>query len=298
MLTNFQMVLDEAKKRGGGRIAIAGAESTAVLEAVRMGLEYGILKPVFVGNEEKIAAIAREIAFDLAGIPIHHRTDENDTAEKAVALVHAGEADGLMKGKVSTPTLLKAVLNKKFNVRTDRLLSHIALLEVPTYHKFLLSTDGGMVIRPTLEQKVGILKNGVEVMQKLGVERPKVAVLAAIETVNADMPETVDAEALVGMAKKGDLGNVEVEGPLALDIALSPEAARIKGVDSKITGDPDILLVPDIASGNILGKALWHLAGAKIAGLIVGARKPIILLSRSDSAMTKLNSIALAVVTA
>jgi phosphate butyryltransferase len=298
MMTNFQMVLDEAKRRGGGSIAIAGAESLAVLEAVRMGLEYGILKPVFVGDRDKIAAIAEEIAFDLADIPVHHRTEENEIAETAVALVHAGDADGLMKGKVSTPALLKAVLNRKFNLRTDRLLSHIALLEVPTYHKFLLSTDGGMVIRPTLEQKIGILKNGVAVMQKLGIARPKVAVLAAIETVNADMPETLDAEALVGLATKGELGNVEVEGPLALDIALSPESARIKGVESNISGDPDILLVPDIASGNILGKALWHLAGAKIAGLIVGARKPIILLSRADSAMTKLYSIALAVVTA
>jgi phosphate butyryltransferase len=210
--------------------------------------------------------------------------------------VHEGEADGLMKGKVSTPGLLKAVLNKKYNLRTDRLLSHIALMEIPSYHKLLLFTDGGMVITPNLEQKVGILLNGVQVMQGIGVQRPKVAVLAAIEKVNADMPETVDAEKLVQMARRGELGKVEVEGPMAMDIAMSPEAARLKGFESQISGDPDILLMPNISAGNISAKALWHLAGAKIAGLIVGARKPIVLLSRSDDAVTKLNSIALAVV--
>ena len=218
-------------------------------------------------------------------------------AERAVALVDSGEAEGVMKGKVSTPDLLKAVLNKKYNLRTERLLSHIALLEVPTYHKFLMVTDGGMVIQPTLEQKIGILKNGVEMMQKLGIGRPKVAVLAAIEQVNPDMVETVDAKTIVEMARRGDLGEVDVEGPMAVDIAFSPEAARVKGVETRISGDPDILLVPNVACGNIFAKGLWHLAGAKIAGLILGARCPVILLSRSDNAVTKLNSIALAVVT-
>jgi phosphate butyryltransferase len=154
-----------------------------------------------------------------------------------------------------------------------------------------------MVICPDLVQKTAILRNGAEIMRKLGVKRPKVAVLAAIEKVNPDMPETVDAEALVKMARKGELGDVEVEGPLAMDVAMSPEAAKIKGVESKISGDPDILLVPNVATGNIFAKGLWHLAHAKIAGLVVGAKKPIILLSRADNAITKLNSIALGVVT-
>ena len=297
MLTSYQAVIEKAKEEGGKKIVVAGAEGTAVLEAVKNAKMHGIMEPILVGNVDKIKTVAGEVDFDLSGIAFHQASSDEDAAAIAVDLLHTNTADGLMKGKVSTPTVLKAVLNKKEDILRGTLLSHIALLEIPTYHKLLMSTDGGMVIRPTLEQKVGILKNGIHMMYKLGVAKPKVAILAAIETVNPDMPETVDAEKLVYMAKEGEFGNAEIEGPLALDVAFSPEAARIKGVDSKITGDPDILLMPDIASGNILGKGLWHLAKAKIGGLILGAKKPIILLSRSDDAETKVNSIALGVVT-
>jgi phosphate butyryltransferase len=255
------------------------------------------MNPVLVGNQDTIQEIARDIAFPLKDILIRHETSEEGIVQSAVEMVHAGEADGLMKGKVSTPAVLKAVLNKKYNLRTGSLLSHIALLEIPTYHKLLMITDGGMVIQPTMEQKADILRNGVQMMQKLGVNRPKVGVLAAIETVNPDMPETVHAEQLCRMAREGAFGETDVEGPLAVDVVFSPEAARIKGVESRISGDPDILLVPSVVCGNIFAKGLWHLANAKIGGLILGARKPIILLSRSDDAETKLNSIALGVLT-
>lgn len=297
MLSDYDMVQREAKRLGGGTIAIAGAHSQAVLEAVKIAKDDGIMIPILVGDAEKIKQLAASISLDLRDTSVHEEREEETAAEKAVQLVHDGEAEGLMKGKVSTPVLLKAVLNKKYNLRTDRLLSHVALLEIPKYHKLLLFTDGGMVIQPTLEEKIAILKNAVEVMRALGVKRPKVAVLAAIETVNSGMPETLDAKAIVELARKGEFGNVEVEGPMAMDIALSPESARLKGVESNISGDPDILLMPNISAGNISAKGLWHLAGAQIAGLIVGARKPIILLSRADNAMTKLNSVALAVVT-
>ncbi len=297
MLTNFNSIIAEAKKRKGNRIVVAGAEGKAVLEALKIAHEDGVVEPVLVGNRNKIETIAKEVEFDLKDIKIYNMDNEQDTAEKAVELVHSVDADGLMKGKVSTPVLLKAVLDKRFDLRTERLLSHIAILEIPAYHKFLLVTDGGMVIQPTLEQKVGIIKNAAEVMQKLGIEKPKVAVLAAIEKVNPDMPETEDAKILTEMANRGELGNVEVEGPLAVDIALSPEAARLKGVKSRISGDADIFLVPNIACGNIFAKGVWYLANAKIGGLVVGAKKSIILLSRSDDAETKLNSIALGVVT-
>lgn len=176
------------------------------------------------------------------------------------------------------------------------ILSHGALLEIPSYHRLLMTTDGGMVIQPTLRQKVGILKNGIQMMKNLGIKRPKVAILAAIEKVNPDMPETVDAVKIVEMAKSGEFGDAEIEGPLALDVAISAEAARIKGVKSRISGNPDILLLPNIACGNILGKALLYLANGKSGGLILGAKRPIILLSRSDDAETKFNSIALGVV--
>jgi len=297
MLKSFKSVIAEAKKRKGNKIVVAGAEGKAVLEALKIAHEDEIVEPILVGNKSKIETIAEEVGFNLKDVELYDMSNEQDIAEKAVELVHSKHADGLMKGKVSTPALLKAVLDKRFDLRTDRLLSHIAILEIPAYHKFLLVTDGGMVIQPTLEQKVGIIKNAAEVMQKLGVEKPKVAVLAAIEKVNPNMPETEDAEILTEMARKGELGNVEVEGPLAVDIALSPEAARLKGVESRISGDPDIFLVPNIACGNIFAKGVWHLANAKIGGLVVGARKSIILLSRSDDAETKLNSIALGVVT-
>jgi phosphate butyryltransferase len=297
MLTTFDDIIKEAQKRGGRKVAIAGADGEAVLEAVNLARTRGIMNPIFVGNQEKIHQTADSLGISIHGIQIIHREDDIEICDEAVSLVDTGKANALMKGKVSTPAILRSVLNKKFNLRTDRLLSHIALLEIKGYPKLLLITDGGMVIRPTLEQKVGILRNSVEMMQKLGVVRPKVAVLAAIEKVNSDMPETQDAEQLACMAKAGELGDAIVEGPLAVDVAFSPEAAEIKGVKSTISGEPDICLVPDIASGNIFAKGLWHLAKAKIGGLILGAKEPIILLSRSDNVETKMNSIALGVVT-
>ncbi len=297
MLTSFESIIDEARKRKGGRkIVVAGAEGRAVMEAVAAAKRDGIIEPILVGNSDKINELADQIGLSLEDIRVYDERGDEETADMSVRLVHDGKADGVMKGKVNTPTLLKAVLNKKYNLRKDNLLSHIALLELPTYHKLLMITDGGMVIQPDLEQKAEIIRNGAQMMQKLGIERPKVAVLAAIEKVNPDMPETVDGEKLSQMAREGRLGEVVVEGPLAVDIVFSQEAAKIKGVESVVSGDPDILLVPNVACGNIFAKGLWHLANAKIGGLVLGARKPVILLSRSDDAETKLNSIALAVV--
>lgn len=297
MLKNYNDIKNEAIKKGGGRIAIAGAEGKTVLNAVKIASDKQIILPILIGNKKRIIEISGQINFNIDNLEIHDVSDEKNISEKAVQLVHDGHADGLMKGKISTPTLLKSVLNKKYNLKTDSLLTHIALLEIPTYHKLLMITDGGMVINPTFEQKIDIIKNGAAIMNKLGIEKPKVAVLAAIEKVNQDMPETVDAEKLARMSEKECFKNIIVEGPLAVDIALSERAAKIKGVNSKIAGNPDIFLVPNIASGNISAKGIWHLARAKIGGLIVGTRKPIILLSRSDDTETKLNSIALAVVT-
>jgi len=297
MLTTFKAIIEKARTMGGKRIAIAGAEGRSVLEAVKSAIENGIIEPILVGNSLKIKEIAKEIGLHVDEECIVDEPEEAHVAERAVELVSSGYADGLMKGKVNTPNILKAVLNKKYNLRTDRLLSHIALLELPTYPKLLMVTDGGMVIRPDLKQKAEILRNGAEMMQKLGIERPKIAILTAIETVNPDMPETEDADALKQMAIKGEFGDVVVEGPLAVDVAFSTEAARIKGVKSKISGDVDICLMPDVACGNIFAKGLWHLANARIGGLVLGARKPVILLSRSDNSETKLNSIALGAVT-
>jgi len=296
MLGNFDEILNAAIKHGGRKIAVAGAEGAAVLTALKIAKEKGIAEPVLVGNQKKIEKIAQDVKFDISSVLIYNREDEKDAAEKAVEIVDNGEASALMKGKVSTPVLLKAVLNKKYNFRTGRLLSHVTLLELPEYHKLMIISDGGMVISPTLEQKKEIIKNSIEVINKLGIDKPKIAVLAAIEKVNPDMVETEDAQALVSMAQKGEFGDVIIEGPLAMDVAMSREAAEIKGISSIVSGDPDILIVPDIACGNILAKSLIYLARARIGGVIAGAKKPIILLSRADNAETKLNSIALGVV--
>lgn len=297
-MTNYQQIIDKATEQENRRIAVAGAEGKSVLQALHTAMAQGIAQPVLVGDADKIKALAAEIEMDLAGVDVHDARDEISAAQTAVQLVHDGAADALMKGKVSTPALLKQVLNKDYNLRTGRLLSHATVLEIPVYHKLVMITDGGMVIRPSLEQKADIIRNGVEIMHRLNVARPKVAALAAIEKINPAMPETTEARQLEEMALQGELGSCEVEGPMAIDVAFSREAAEKKGIESRIAGNPDILLMPDISSGNIFAKGLWHLASAQLGGMIVGARVSIILLSRSDDAKTKLNSLALAAVTA
>ena len=296
MINNFNDIINEAVKNRKRKIAVAGAEGEAVLTALNIAQKKGIAEPVLVGDKDKILRIADKNNINLENIEIINETDEMLCAEKAVEIVDSGKASALMKGKVSTPSLLKAVLNKKFNFRTGRLLSHVSLLEIPNYDKLLIITDGGMVIYPTLEQKKEIIINAIEVANKLGVEKPKIAVLAAIEKVSPSMVETEDAKALEDMAKSGEFGNVILEGPMAMDVAMSKEAAEIKGIESKVSGDPDILIVPNIACGNILAKGLIYLAQSKIGGIISGAQKPVILLSRADNADTKLNSIAFGVV--
>ena len=277
MLTTFTEIIDTAKKKGKQRFAVAGAEGGTVLTALRQACGLGIMEPILVGDEEKIQSAAASIQFDVSDIEIIHCAEPGQIARTAVRLVDQGDADALMKGKTDTPILLKAVLNKEFNLRPDGLLSHIALLEVPSYHKLLMITDGGMVIRPDLQQKADIVRNAADMMRRMDIPKPKIAVLAASEKVNPKMPETEDAASLVELAQKGLLGDVELEGPMAMDMALSSEAALIKGVKNTVSGNPDILLVPDISCGNISAKGLIYLASAKVAGLILGARKPIVL---------------------
>jgi len=294
MLKDYQSIIEKALKKGRRRFAVAGAESKEVLEACLRAQDMGIMEPLLIGAESNIRSIAGTEHFVLKSIRIYDSSNTVATAEKAAELVHEGIADAIMKGNISTPNVLKAILDKRFGLRTGNLLSHIALMEVPTYHKLILITDSGMVIRPTLEQKVHIIQNAVLVLQKLGIDIPKVAILAANEKVSPDMPETEHAVRLVQIAKQGGFGNAIVEGPMALDMAFSSESARIKGVESRVAGDPDILLVPDIACGNIFSKGLVYLANAKISGIVVGARMPIVLISRAEKAETWIRSIALA----
>jgi phosphate butyryltransferase len=253
----------------------------------------GIVRPLLVGDAEEMARIAEAIGVDISSFEKIQEKDRHAAAAKAIDLVVQGHADLLMKGKLSTPALLSLVLEQERGLRTGRLLSHVAVVEVTSYHKLLIFSDGGMNIRPDLAKKVDILKNAISLANRLGIEKPKVALLASLETVHADIPETVDAAEMVEMSRGGELPPAVVEGPLAMDIAVSREAARVKGVESAVAGDVDILIVPDVASGNIGVKGLVYLYGARVGGVILGAKTPIVLLSRSDTVEAKLHSIAL-----
>ena len=292
-ITTFDQLLSMVKGRERKRLAIASAEGGEIIEAVKLATEEKIVSAVLIGDQAKIKEMCSEKNLDLGQVEIINAPDPKLAAKAAVETVKQGKAEILMKGKVDTSTLLKAVLDKESGLRTGAFLSHVAVVEVSSYPKFMLVTDGGMNIRPDIKQKVEIIENAVEVAKRLRVERPKVACLAAVELVNPDMQETVDAAGLVKMAERGDIKDVVIDGPIAFDAAINLEAARTKGIVSPVAGDTDIFLVPDIASGNIFVKSLIYLAGAKVGGLVVGGGAPIVLLSRSDSAQTKLYSMAL-----
>ncbi|MBT9158371.1 MAG: Phosphate acetyltransferase [Firmicutes bacterium] len=298
LIKTFDQVLEQAKRGAKCRVAVAVAEDAEVLAALTTAQAAGLAEAYLVGDAEKILLAAKESALNLTGMEIVDVPDRIMAAKVAVSLVREGRAHMLMKGLISTADILRAVLDKENGLRTGRVLSHVALIEVPTYHKMLFMTDGGQNIAPDLAQKVDILQNAVDVARALGVDTPKVAALAAVEVVNPKMQATLEAYELHLMAERGEIKNCFVHGPLALDGAISLDAARHKGIQSPVAGDADILLVPTIEVGNILYKTLVYLARARVAGLIVGAAAPIVLTSRSDSPEAKLLSIACASVVA
>ena len=287
---------DMLKKLKGDKrvtLSVAAAHDEEVLLAIKSAVEMEIITPILIGEENKIREISKEINFDLSKFKIINKETIEECAEIAVKLVSSGEADFVMKGLLDTSVILKAVLNKEWGLRTDSLLSHVMVYEVPSYDKLLVTTDGGMNIEPDYDQKVKILKNAIEATKPLGLKHIKVACLAAKEKVNSKMQATVDARALQEAGERGEFGNdVTVEGPLAFDLAVSKEAAKVKGFKSKVSGETDIMLMPTIEVGNGIGKALTYFAGAKSAGIIMGAKAPIVLVSRADSHESKLYSIA------
>lgn len=281
------------------KLAVAAAQEASVLEAVADAYKAGIAEPILVGDPGAIAAAAAQAnggaGLDISGFEIVPAKDLYASAAKAVELVRTGQAGFLMKGIIDTSLLLKAVLNKETGINAGSLVSHVAVMEVPTYHKLLVVTDAAINIAPDLSGFVDIIASAVRVSKALGVDKPKVAMLAAVEKVNADkMPCTVMASILTQMNRRGQIKDCIVDGPLALDNAISAESARIKKIASDVAGDADILVAPDIEAGNILYKCLLDLAKAKGAAIVVGAAKPIVLTSRADTAETKLASIALA----
>lgn len=295
MIHKLSELTEKARSKTKRKIAVAAAEDEAVLKSLKAANNENIVIPVLVGDKYEIEKIAKSIGFDLNDIQIIHNDKGTDvSAQIAVSLVKNGEADILMKGFVSTGSLLKAVLDKENGLRKGQILSHVAFFESPYYHKLLCVTDVAMNIAPDFDTKVHILNNAVEACHKIGIMIPKVAVIAAVETVNPKMEATVHAAMLKTMSDRKQLTGCIVDGPLAIDNAINKEAAEHKGIVSKVAGDCDVILVPDINAGNIFYKALNFLGGATTAAVIMGATVPIVLTSRSDSESSKIFSIALA----
>ncbi|MEZ5070338.1 MAG: bifunctional enoyl-CoA hydratase/phosphate acetyltransferase [Bacteroidales bacterium] len=280
------------------KLVLAASEDAHSLSAVTSAATAGIIRPVLVGDRDKTLGMAEILNLDLSPFEFIDSDHPVKSANLAVKLVHDGEADVLMKGKVGTSDMLRAVLHKEYGLRTGRLLSHFAYFEVETYHKLIAVTDVAMNIAPKLREKIDILNNAVLVLNKLGIERPKVAVLGAVEKVNTEMDATLDAALLSKMNQRDQILNCIVDGPLAFDNAVSLESAKHKEIKSEVAGDTDLLLMPDIEVGNVLYKTLVFFAKAKVASMIVGASAPIVLTSRSDSEQAKFDSILLAAVTA
>jgi len=272
-------------------------EASALAGAIEAG-QKKLITPILVGPEAKIREVAAAAGIQLGSVRIVDAAHSHESAAKAVALVRSGEAELLMKGSLHTDELLGAVVARETGLRTGRRISHVFIMDVPTYHKVLIVTDAAINIAPALDDKVDICQNAIDLARALGLDKPKVAILAAVETVNSKMPSTIDAACLCKMAERGQITGGLLDGPLAFDNAISKQAAQIKGIVSEVAGDPDILLVPDLEAGNILAKQLTFLANADSAGLVLGARVPIILTSRADSVRSRIASCGVAVLAA
>ncbi len=295
MLKTFDEVLNKAKEYGPKKMAVASAGAEDVLKAVEAARKEGLTDSILVGNKKEIIQIANKMDIDPTNYEIIDQLDKTEAARCAVELVRNKKASLLMKGMIGTARILKAILDKEIGLRTNRMLSHVYTLQIKGYDRLLTMTDGAMSINPNLEQKAQIIQNAIYYAHSMGIEEPKVAAVAALELVNPDMPATIDAACLAKMSERGQIVGGIVDGPLAFDNAISKESALHKGIESPVSGEVDILLAPDIEAANIIAKGLVYLANAVPAGLLLGAKAPVVLVSRSDSAQSKLYSIALGV---
>ena len=294
MITRLHELVEIAQENPPTRVAVAAAAHKLVLQSVQRSVERGLIVPLLVGIEQEIREQAEAIGWELEDEQIVPTSTNRAAAEAAVDLVRQGEAQILMKGYLHTDEMLRAILRHDTGLRTDRLLSHVFVLEVPTYHKLLLITDAAINIHPDIPEKAAITQNAVDLARKLGVEVPKVAALSSVETINPKIPSTVHAACLHKMAERGQIKGAIVDGPLAFDNAISAEAARDKGINSPVSGEVDVVVVPDLDAGNILSKNLEYLASAKMAGIVMGASAPVVLTSRSDPPRARVYSLALA----
>lgn len=296
---NFKVMHERAKqlahKEGPKRLTVAEAADRHVLEAVQDAFQAGLIRAILVTSKEVTRSLMEEMGMSESDYTIVMVGDETEAAREAVRLVSSGEADMVLKGKAQTSTVLRAVLDKDIGLRTRRILSHVGVYDIPGHPGLLIMSDPGMNIAPTLEEKIHIIDNAVIVANALGISNPKVAILSASDTVNPAMPRAIEAAVLSKMSQRGQIRDCIVDGPLTLDAAVTHEAAELLGKRSNIAGDADVLVVNSIEEGNLLSKSLSMFAGAGFAGLIVGARSPVLIVSRADSRESKLDSIALGV---
>lgn len=295
VIKNLNGLLEIARKKSVQRLVVAAAEGEHVFRAAIKAKNESIIKPVFIGNKEVIIGFADKLKINTSEIEIINNKDQAEACYESFQLVSEGKADIVMKGLVNTATFLKALLDKRFGLVQNSILSHLAIFESAFYHKIIGVTDAAINIAPNLKDKAEIIKNAVDAFIKLGIDTPRVGVLAAIEKINPKMKATVHASRLKILCETQKLKNCIVDGPLALDNAVSQSAARHKGIESSVAGDVDILVTPDINSGNILYKSLNFLGGAVSAALVLGASVPVILTSRADSDQSKFMSIVFAV---
>ncbi len=294
-IRNFAQLREAAKEVGPRVVAIAAAQDHEALLAARDAEERGIARFILVGDREAILKEAEAYEVEIGDMEIVDEPDRRAAAYRAMRLVSEGKAHCAMKGKIFTADFLKAALDPSVGLRTGKLLTHVAVFDIPGFDRLILLSDAGVLVAPTLEQKMHIVQNAIDVAHRLGVEMPRVAVLAAAEMVNPKIPSTMDAASLSKMADRGQIYGGIVDGPLALDNAISQEAARIKGIRGEVAGRADILIAPDLEAGNALAKAIIYFAHSDMAGVVVGARMPLILPSRADTHDAKMMSIVLGV---
>lgn len=291
MITSFAQLADKLNPAKKVRLCVAGALDKDILLAVKHAYDKGYAQAVLVGDVQAINTLAKEIGFE--DFTAYAPRENRNPAEEAVALIHEGKAQVLMKGTVDTTTYMRAILNKEKGLRTDKLMTAFGAYEVPGYHKLVFGSDSGIAVAPNLEQKKDIIHNALAVLRAIGYERPKIACLAASEVVNEKIPASFDADQLVKASHTGIFGSCLAEGPLALDVIFSQEAAEHKNIKSDIAGDVDFILFPNMETGNAIAKTWLHFCQAKWGGLVLGCSTPIILGSRSDTAKVKINSIIL-----
>jgi phosphate butyryltransferase len=292
---SFKELIDSAKRSGKKECIVVCAHDEAVLEGVRMAQQIDLIHPVLVGKKDVIGQLAAAVKLDLKHAEVIDSPNDEHALETSMTIVKQ-RGDFIMKGMLSTSLFLKGILNKTYGLRKGTILSHIAVLEIPGYHKLIFMSDGGMNPKLSLKIRIDIITNGIDTLHAIGIENPKIALIAASETVNPDMPETTDAVQIVEMHRNGEFPGCVIDGPFGFDVAVSKKAAEHKKLQSALAGDSDFLLMPNISAANIWAKGLIYFAKTKAAGMVAGAQKPVIMLSRADEPETKLHSIALGVV--